>query len=486
MRCVLSFSLLLTACATGNPRVPDAMLPSRFEAPAPAGNTQLDRWWMLYGDAQLTELIDEALRRGFSAREALARLEEARLVRRTALARFGPSAEIQGSASLQQIHDLEGGLPTIGDGAIGPGIGALPNNGGLLFPGRIDTYSLGLPVSWELDLFGRRGAARRSADADLEASVFAYQGMRATLAADVAYQLFQARALAVQIADAREAVRIHQELRRIVGIRAEHGLAPRADVDRIDVGLATTSAQTVSLEGELFAVRRTLLGLLGRASDPVERIVVTDGVELPPAVPVGLPADLLLRRPDVLEARARLDGALGHLRAAELAQFPAITLTSGAGLAAQRGDFRSVLGFWSLGVGLVVPLLDRRRLRNEVRINDARTEQAVLAFERTIQTAFSESDQTIARLEADRRRAVMLAEGASRARAVYDAASMRFRRGLTDLQTVLDAEAAWRIACGQATAARLDALLRSVQLFKVLGGGWDADGLLSNIQAAPK
>ncbi|HEU0043124.1 TolC family protein [Sphingomonas sp.] len=473
--------LLTTACATGTARAPVTTLPGSFEASGGIAPTiQLDRWWILYGDAQLTALVEEALARGFSAREALARLDEARLVRRTALNRFDVQGDVQANASRQRTYDLgpgDGtGVPATGGGGTGPatGGGFAGGAGGFVFPGRSDSYALSLPVSWELDLFGRRSAARRSADADLEASIFAYQGARATLAADVADQLFQARGLAVQIADAAETVRIREELRRIVDIRARRGLAPRADADRIETDLATARAQLAGLEAELFAARRTLLALLGRAGDRVDTVPATPTLAVPPPVPPGLPADLLVRRPDIREARARLESTLGQLRTAELAQFPSLTLTPGIGLNAQRGVFESTTGFWSIGAGLVAPLLNRGRVRNEVRIADVRTEQAVLAFERTVQTAFSETDQAIRRLEADRRRAAVLAQGEGRARAAYEAVLIQYRRGLIDLQRLLDSEATWRAARAQTVTASLDALSRSVQLFKALGGGWSS------------
>lgn len=492
MRSALTFPalLLLAACATGSPRAPQVATPPAFEAQgAVATPVQLDRWWTLYGDPQLTALIDEALDRGFTTREALARLDEARAVRRNALRDFDPRGNLQASATRQQTYNLGsgsgiapgggagGGTGQPGTGQPGTGQGGFPA-GGFIFPGQLDTYALSLPVQWELDLFGRRGAARRTADAELDASRFAYLGARSTLAADVADQLFQARGLAVQVADSRETLRIRQELRRVVGIRAQRGLAPNADVNRVETDLATAQAQLQLQEAQLFAARRSLLALLGRAGDRLDSVPVEARLAAPPLIPAGLPADLLVRRPDVLEARARLEGALGRLRTAELAQFPTLTLTPSAGLNIVRGVFEATTSFWSLGANLALPLLDRARLRQDVKMQDARTEQAVLAFERSVQTAFSEADQSIAALEADRRRAGVLEGGEARARASYDATLTQYRRGLTDLQGLLDAEAMWRAARSQTTAARIDALSRSVQLFKALGGGWSADAAI--------
>ena len=469
------FALLLAGCATGNLRPAETAVPPSFETATQAtAPVEIDRWWTLYGDAQLTALEDEALTRGFSVREALARLAEARAVRREVRSQFGPQGNIEGSASRQRTYDLSGdsgAAPTTDTGA-GAGAGAGGAGFGFSVPGTIDSYSLSLPVRWELDLWGRVGAARRYANADLAVARFAYQGARTTLAADVADQLFQARGAAVQLDNARETLRIRDQLRRAVAVRAERGIAPRADLDRVDTDLATAQADAAAAEAQLFVARRSLLTLLGRAGDRLDSVPITGTLTDAPAVPAGLPADLLVRRPDVLEARAQLESALGRLRTVELAQLPTITLTPSAGLNVTRGVFRATTGFWSIGASLLVPLLDRARLRAQVGQADARTEQAVLAFERSVQTAYSEADRLIAQLATDRRRVAALATGEVRARSSYDAALTQYRLGLTDLTTLLDVEASWRAARTQTSAARVDALSRSVQLFKALGGGW--------------
>ncbi|WP_425228268.1 TolC family protein [Sphingomonas sp.] len=488
---VAALTLFLAGCAAGHPRTPEIALPLQFEAPAAAQvPVALDRWWTLYGDAQLNALEDEALTRGFSVREALARLDEARAVRRQVGSQFGPQGDINGSASRTQTFNLGSGsgLSTTGGSTTGAGTGTGTGTGtgagattgtttgasgfGFSLPGASESYSLSLPVRWELDLWGRVAAARRYANADLAAARYSYQGARTTLAGDVADQLFQARGTASELENAQATLRIRSDIRRAVAVRAERGIAPRSDLNRVDTDLATAQAEVARLDAQLYAARRSLLALIGRAGDRVETVPITPALGDAPPIPAGLPADLLVRRPDVLEARARLEGALGRLKTAELAQMPTITLTPSAGLNAQRGTFTSTTGFWSIGASLLVPLLDRARLRAEVGIADARTEQAVLSFEQSVQTAFSESDQLIAQLAADRARVTALTTGEVRARASYDAALTQYRLGLTDLSTLLDVEATWRAARQQASAARVDALSRSVQLFKALGGGW--------------
>lgn len=470
-------ALLLAGCATGNPRPAQVELPPAFEARGEITPVvAIDRWWTLYDDPQLTALVDEALERGFSVREALARLDEARGVRRAIGSQFGPQGDVEGSVSTRRTYNLDGGsdvtaIPGTGTDS-GSGVGNDAGAFGFSPPGRANSLSLSLPVRWELDLWGRIAATRRYVDADLAAAGLAFQGARTTLAADVAEQLFQARGLNVQLDDARETLRIRTELRRVLDIRAQRGLAPRSDVDRVETDIAIARAEAERLEAESLAARRALLALLGRAGDRLDTVAVTATLGEAPPVPAGLPADLLVRRPDVAEARVRLDAALGRLRTAELAQFPTITLTPSAGVDVQRGVFDAATSFWSIGAGLVVPLLDRRRLRAELDQANARTEQAVLTFERTVQAAYAESDQLIARLSGDRRRVAALTHGEARGRAAYNAAVRQYGLGLVDLTTLLDVESRWRSARQAAAAARLDALSRSVQLFKALGGGW--------------
>jgi outer membrane protein TolC len=127
-----------------------------------------------------------------------------------------------------------------------------------------------------------------------------------------------------------------------------------------------------------------------------------------------------------------------------------------------------------------VPILDRPRLNAQLRGQTARTEQAVIAYERAVQTAFSEAERTLVLLNADRNRTALLTTGEARARTAYDAARRRYQLGLDDLQAVLDAERVWRGNRSALTAARVQALQRSVQVFKALGGGWDATAVTAD------
>jgi NodT family efflux transporter outer membrane factor (OMF) lipoprotein len=463
-------ALCLGGCGTAPPiRPASVVLPPAYDAAGSAlPAAALDRWWLLYDDAQLQGLVDIALERGFSSREAFARLTEARATRASALSRYSLQGNAQATGEIRRTDNISTGdldIPGL------PGGGSLTS---LFAPSTTKTGSLSLPVSWELDLFGRRGASRDVADADLAAARFNYEGVRAMLAADVARNLFEARGLVAQLDDARASEHIQDRLAGAVRIRAERGLAATSDVDRVESDLAQAHAQAADLAGALDASRRALLVLIGSGTATLDSLVITAPDIHVPQVPHSLPGELLGRRPDVREADARLAAQTGNVKLAELAFFPTITPQTSLGYNSQTGGLATTTMFGAIGGNILLPIFDRGRLKAELRGASARAEQAVLAYERTVHTAYSEVDQALTRLGTDRERVSMLEAGLTRAQRAYDAALQRYERGLSDLQETLDAERSFRTARTALTGARVDALQRSVQTFQALGGGWAA------------
>jgi outer membrane protein, multidrug efflux system len=202
-------ALALAACATQ--RSPDARLPAAYEAPqGSAQAVALDRWWTAFGDDQLTSLVETALARNPDAASAAARLREARAARASALLGFLPQGAFAASGRKTHTEQLSGTVVNI------PGFST---------SGDSEAYSANFNVSWELDLFGRIFAANRVARGQVDAARFGYEGVRAALAAQVADAYFQARGLAIQLADARETARLQRELYEVATKRAGVGLA---------------------------------------------------------------------------------------------------------------------------------------------------------------------------------------------------------------------------------------------------------------------
>ncbi len=481
-------ALLLSGCVAAGPiRPAEVAVPGTFEGERGAlPLAALDRWWQAYEDPQLDQLIETALARGADARAAAARLQEARAIRRSALSDYGPQGNLRAGAQGQDTEILSGGEFGIGIAPGTPGQGGQDGQNPFVQQGLVKSGNIGFDVSWEIDLFGRQGAARQEAEASLAAERFNFEATRASLAAQVADALFNLRGLALELEDAQVTQRIQQQLRSIAVVRAERGLGADAEVARIDADLAAAEAEVARLEAEVQANRRALLVLTGAPFDPTASLPLAPLLTALPATPAALPGELLARRPDVREAQARLAAAAGRLKLDELAFFPRATLNPGVGLSESRGGvFDAASLVWTLAAGLTAPVLDRPRLIAQLRGQEARVEQAVVAYESAVQTAFSESDQALVRLAADRRRVTSLKAGEVRAQRAFEAAQQLYARGLTDLPALLDAERAYRGSRTGAIQAQVQALRRSVQVFNALGGGWSPAEAPPQLQEVP-
>ena len=461
---------LLAGCALG-PAVPkpDVHTPMAFEAPTDVTKpgVPLEHWWTAYSDPQLESLIALALVNAPDARSAYERLQEARATRAGALASYGPQGALQGSATETYTGVIQGPAP------IGLGAGGTAPFISLTNAGSNQNYAANFDVSWEIDIFGRQRAARGKANADLAAARLDNEATRTELEASVADQLFQARGLAIQLDDAREANKIDVQLADIARKKADHGLGSSADADQAAAQAAESLAQATDLEGQLHAARRTLLVLVGKGVDPLATLPADAEAGRPPAIPVTVPSDLLARRPDVREAAQKIRSATGQLKLDELALFPKFNLTPGVGLTSQPEFGASLTSdAWSLGVGLVQPILDMPRLKTVIRARGAQADQAVIAYEKAVQTAYGESENALVQLSADEQRVRILTTGETQARFAYDAARKRYAYGIDDLTSTLSAERTWRTTRTALTAAEVQALRRSVTAFKALGGGW--------------
>jgi NodT family efflux transporter outer membrane factor (OMF) lipoprotein len=453
-------ALALTACAT--PRKADLSLPAGYEAPAgvPAGAIALDTWWTAYGDPELTTLVEQALLRNPDVRTARSRLDEVKAQRTSAILQYLPQGDATAQGRRTDTQQIGGSAASI------PGFST---------DGVSKQYSANFNVSWELDPWGRALFAYRSANAEVDRVRYAYETTRAQIAADTADAWFQARGLAIQIADARETIRIQRELYRIANARGERGLAATSEADRVAGDLAQAEAQATGLEAQLQVQKRAILILAGRIVEPTANINAPPEVGQAPAIPAALPSDLLQRRPDVRGAQAAVRSAAGQQRLAQLAFFPTFTFSPGLGWSRiEQPGFSTETQNWSIGGSIMQPVLSIPRLMSELKVQNARTEQAVTAYEKAVQTAFQEAEGALVNLDADRKRVALLTDGEARARRAFNAASIGYQRGLTDLDSTLSAEQSWRAIRTQLTSAQVQALRRSVQAYKAVGGGWPA------------
>jgi NodT family efflux transporter outer membrane factor (OMF) lipoprotein len=339
-------------------------------------------------------------------------------------------------------------------------------------PGTTTTLDAGFNPSWELDLFGRRAANAKAANADFAAARFDYEASRQSLAANVAANLFEARGLATQLDEARQTARIARELADLGARRVTAGIGSRADAASLAADAAAADANSLSLEAQLAISKRSLLVLTGRGAEPLETLVIEPRLDPVPAVPLTAPGDLLVRRPDIRAAQARVQSAAGTLRLDQLALFPTFNLLPGASATKIEGPFGYSSKLWSIGASVALPILDRPRLLAEIHAQDARAEQAVIAYETAVQQAYGEAESRLTALAADQQQLVRLREAEQQSRAAFDAQRTGYRAGIVDLTTLLTAERAWRGNLGALTSLEAGTLRAAVDTFKALGGGW--------------
>lgn len=441
----------LAGCVSDAHRQASIAVPSQFTDHATVGGPEaLDAWWLLFNDDQLTALIEQALANAPDARTALAVLQQAQATRATAMNRFSLQGSATGSRQDQQ-NNTQGA----------PGY-------------RQTTYTGAFSPSWELGLFGRDDAMRRAANADLDAARFQYEASRQTLAASVAGDLIEARANLVRLEQARETLRVAQELARVGDKRAALGLSSSADAASLNADVATARANVRALEARLEIAQRTLLVLLGRGTEPVEAIPLRAELAAAPPIPAATPASLLVRRPDIRQAEARLRSAAGTLTLNARELLPTVSLSASGSFTKMIGPAGYATALWSLGEGLALPVLNRPRLLAQVRGQRARTEQAVIAYENAVQSGFAEAQNTLATYAADQARLGDLTQAEERSRFAFSAQAEGYRRGVVDLSALLQAERTWRANLASLSDLKASALTDSVNLFRALGGGWPA------------
>ena len=458
-------AVVVSACAP-SVHLPDPQvgLPQGYEgmgAQAPADAPQLDRWWEGFDDPQLVTLIERALSASTTARMAHARMMEARASRNQARASTFPTDKLSGNALRQ-------------DGAVGDPRAFLD-----------ESYQIAYSPSWEIDLFGRLDAIRDRADLVYSASWLDYYGTRLALTADVAEALFRARSLAVQLANAETTLRLSRELNRVGTVRQSRGLLATADLARIEADRARSEARVEGLSTELRNAKRSLLILVGDPTASTDSLLIEPALKAPPAPPELAPSLLLTRRPDVLAAETKLRAATKTVQIDRLALFPRFEFRPEAGLFSTGvGGIGSGNFFWSMAMGVTLPILDRTRLMAQLRMSEARGQQAVIGYEQAVQKAFGEAENTLASTNADRERVNRLKLAVDKSQVAYDAGRRRFQSGLIDLTTLLQIErdlTADRIALADAQTALL---LHTVGAYRALGGGWAPEADLLATPAA--
>ena len=445
----------LSGCALGPDHVrPDLETPASFSAEVDAPGSAADLgWWALYRDPQLKVLIEEAIARNLDLRAAAARVEQARAL-------VGPSR----IALLPQVS-ASGGIEREQQGVDAAGNGDRQRT----------SESITLGLSWELDLWGRLRRETEAARAELLAAEFARRGVQVSLVAEVATTWFRLSSLDEQLHVTRATSETRQEFLQLTRAQFERGVVSGLDVASAEAQLAQARANIPEFERQIALAGHALSLLLGRNPGGFAPSPLQTAAAMTPEVPPGLPSALLQRRPDILQAEQALVAANARIGSAKAALFPSISLTGSLGsVSGDMADlFSSGAQTWSLGVGLLQPLLDAERNIYRVDLADARKAEALAGYERAVRNGFREvADALVARqkLAEVERAQIELVTAQQRAEEI---ATARYKVGYSSYFDVINADRDLFNAKLALSSARLNARLATVQLYRALGGGWE-------------
>ena len=426
-------------------------------AQAEAVTPQLeDRWWQVFNDPELNRLVEEVLKNNLDIKKATAGILEVRSqFLQTRADRF-PSLSLEGNGQRQHRQV----------------IGVMP---GKSFSVEVETYTLSLPASFELDLWGRLARAEEAMRADLLQAEDNSCIIAQTVVAETISLYLQMEALERRIQTAEQSIENYRRSLAMVEHRYERGLSPVLDLKQARQVLAQAEAALPSLRQDLGITQQRLAVLLGRyPKTQLPRPHEEDYFKHLVPVPPGLPSEILLRRPDIRAAEARLRALNARIGVAKADRFPSITLTGNFGYSSEDLDrlFLPQSELWKLSMGIVQPLFDAGKLKSRQHEAEARYQQGVAEYAKTVLTAFCEVESALLTRKKQLERRERVLSFLTEARAAEEIAENRYKRGLVDYLTVLETRQARFQAEENLVLADLAVLSNRVTLHRALGGGW--------------
>ncbi|MGZ5621218.1 MAG: efflux transporter outer membrane subunit [Methylobacter sp.] len=420
-------------------------------------------WWKTFNDPILNRLIERAYRENLNIRVTGLRVLEARAQLGVAIGDIYPQSQ-QLTGSLNKVH--------------------LSERASQAAFSRIFDYAqtqLGLTASWEIDFWGKFRRAIESADAGFQAAVADYNNALVSLTADVANAYVTIRTLEKRLSIARQNVETQKESLNIAQIRYNGGTTSERDVEQARTVLANTQASIPTLEIGLRQQQNALSVLLGMPPNKMgELLAGTAQIPTPPAqVAVGIPAELLRRRPDVRRAEWQAASQSASIGVTKAALYPALSLTGTFGLlSSDVGSF--ALGdvfLWksrtaNFGPALQWNIFNYGQITNQVRVQDARLQELLVSYQNIVLTAQREVEDNLVAFLRSQERAQALGESTAAAQRSLNLATLQYRQGITDFTTVLTAQQALLNEQDNLASTLGDISNNLVGVYRALGGGW--------------
>jgi NodT family efflux transporter outer membrane factor (OMF) lipoprotein len=453
--------LLLAGCATVGPDYvpPEVPAPGLWSAQLEGGlsaecvDTQaLAGWWSTLSDPTLTNLVERAIKGNLDLSQARNRVREARARRGISEADRFPTVDATGSVNWRRSSEETGGGT------------------------ERELYAAGFDASWELDLFGGVRRSIEAAEADLEASEENLRDVLVTLVAEVALNYVEVRSFQTRLSTAEANRDAQEEIYELVRSRFEAGLTSQLDVEQAKANLESTRSQVPTLVIRLEQAKNRLAVLMGENPGSVhdalssrEPIPVT-----PLEIAVGVPADVLRRRPDVRRAERELAAQTARIGVATAELYPKFSLLGSIGLEAlSLGELFST-GARTYGAGPRVTwaIFDAGRIRRNIEVQNALQETALLQYEAAILTALEDVENSLVAYAKEQVRREFLTEASQASQRAVDLARSRYLSGLTDFQSVLDAQRSLLALKDQLAESEGQVTSNLIMLYKALGGGW--------------
>ncbi|MCC6784944.1 MAG: efflux transporter outer membrane subunit [Planctomycetes bacterium] len=460
---VVAFAL--SACAVGPDHVaPERPTPPGFHAPLERGlvaePAELARWWESFGDRALIALVETAVQRNPGLGIAAARVREARFRRTVASGALGPTLDANGGVQRSEYSENE-----------------IFN----FIQGPQDLWSAGFDAAWEIDVFGGARRSAEAADAEFGVRVEEYRDVLVSLIAEVARNYVELRSAQERLAIALANERAQRETLEITVSRLGAGLVTELDVAQARSNLASTRSRVPPLRLELSAADGRLAVLLG--IDPGRLAELVPGLDaqaplprVPAHIAVGVPAELLRRRPDLRRAEREVAAACAAIGIATAELYPQFSLTGSIGVRSRDADtlFEQDSLRYAFGPGFRWNLFAMGRVRAAVNAAEEVHRQSLARYEQSVLGALDETRNTLLGFVREQERLEILREGEASSQQAVELARELYARGVADFQTVLDAERSLFLTQEQRAQSERSVVTGLIALFKALGGGWEA------------
>lgn len=430
-------------------------------------------WWKLLGDPVLDSLIQRAAAGNLDLKLAAARIREARAQRGVVAAEAYPQVDATGVAERSRRSKN-----TFQDGGGGNFAGGRATN----------LFQAGFDANWELDIFGRVSSGVDAADADIQFAEEDRRDVLVTLVSEVARNYVELRGFQARLDIVRKNIETQRATLELTQSRFKAGLTSDLDVAQAESSLSGTQSQVPSLDRSVqAAIHRIGVLLGGQPTALMSELAASAPIPTTPGeLPIGLPSELLRRRPDIRRAERDVAGATARIGVATADLYPRFSLTGSFGFAADKvpslPDASS--RFWSIGPAVRWPLLDWSRIRSNIKVQDARTEQALVRYERAVLGSFEEVENALVAYSREQARRRSLTESVASNRRAFDLANQLYKSGISDFQRVLDSQRSLFAAEDALSDSERTVTSNLVALYKALGGGWETFSPVAETTAA--